>query len=125
MSSTSTFDEVLRRMESIRQEINSAVDDTLETVATETVGNIQTITPVDTGALRRSMTHSGVVNNGTSRSVKIGSALEYAPYVEDGHMQGSTYVPGRHMIRDSLTVAQYELENKVSNAINEIFDRYR
>lgn len=56
-------------------------------------------TPVDTGRLRSSITKRGpILTRDNNIEGFVGTNVEYAPYVEYGHMSvGGRWVPGRHM----------------------------
>lgn len=108
--------------------------ETLEEGATEAVAEIQALTPVKRGNLRRSITHSEVNKN--NLSVKVGSALKYAQPVEEGHAQEvgkyipaigkklkKAYVPGKHMMRDGLTITESRLEGKLQRKLEERLGR--
>lgn len=97
--------------ERIRQQIINDAADRLDVIATQAVSDVQMLCPVDTGTLRRSITRSDVEVYGNEISVKIGSAVEYAPYVEYGHINGGTFVPGYHMFDTALTKAVNKLGN--------------
>lgn len=114
----------------ITNEIKEACIDTLEESATEAVAEIKAITPVKTGNLRRSITHSDV--DRVNLCVEVGSNLEYAEAVEEGHdQQVGKYIPaigkklvkehvkGVHMIRDGLTIVESKMENKLQNKLEE------
>ena len=88
--------------------IKKACIDTLEDSATIAVAETQLRTPVKTGALRRSMTHSDV--NELNMSVDIGSALSYAKFVEEGYThKAGKHIYGRCMIHDGITIADNEM----------------
>ena len=88
--------------------VKKACIDTLEDSATIAVAETQLRTPVKTGNLRRSMTHSDV--NELNMSVDIGSSISYAKFVEEGHTQkAGKHIDGRWMIRDGITVADNEM----------------
>lgn len=88
--------------------IKKACIDTLEDSATIAVAETQLRTPVKTGNLRRSITHSDV--NELNMSVDIGSSLSYAKFVEEGHTpKAGKHVNGKWMIRDGITVADNEM----------------
>lgn len=80
-------------------------------VAAEVIGGTiesyaKNLCPVDTGNLRNSITHS--TENGNT--VVVGSAVEYAPYVELGHRQEpGRYVPaiGRRLVADHVAPRPY------------------
>lgn len=129
------FEEYIKYCQEQAQKIDSIIIEELENKATECVGEIQSKTPTISGNLRRSMTHDEVEKVDNGYSVKIGSALEYAQAVEEGHRQEvGKYIPalgkrlkkpfveGHHMIRDSMTIYQDKLEKSISKRIeSEVF----
>ena len=74
--------------EEVRQEISESLLRALETCGIQCESYAAMLCPVDTGALRNSITHQVDDND-----VLIGSNLEYAPYVELG--TGKYYPGGR------------------------------
>lgn len=115
-------------------ECKQACVEALEDTATIAVGEIQAITPVAFGVLRRSMTHGDV--NKYTLSVDVGSNIYYAPYVEEGYTQkAGQYVPvlgkkltgkhidGRWMIRDGMTLAEAQMENILKQKLEERFNK--
>ena len=100
--------------------VKKACIDTLEESATIAVAETQLRTPVKTGALRRSMTHSDV--DTLKMSVDIGSSLEYAKFVEEGHTQKvGKHINGRWMIHDGITVANNEMPKMLRKKLQEKF----
>lgn len=65
----------------VREEMQMAVLRALEKCGLTAEGYAKRLCPVDTGNLRNSITH---VVDGTEKSAIIGSAAEYAAYVEMG-----------------------------------------
>lgn len=119
-------------MAELKEITMNACVEALEDTATIAVGEIQAITPVAFGVLRRSMTHGDV--NKYTLSVDVGSNIYYAPYVEEGYTQKEgLYVPvlgkkltgkhidGRWMIRDGLTIAETQLEGILQQKLEEVF----
>lgn len=104
-------------------------------------------TPVDTGYLRRGWTGGQDVGNNMSKieeyvktmpiqktslrmTIKVSNPIEYAPYVEHGHVQQpGRYVPklgkrlkadwveGRHMLRDSESLIREGAEAFVERKV--------
>lgn len=133
MSSTFGFQEFIKKINVTQQKIDNAIDETLEESATECVAETQARTPVKTGALRRSWNHGQVKVEGNKHTIEIGSPLEYAPFVENGHKQEKgryvgaigkklvkEYVPGKHMLQDSLTIAKAGLSAKLKQKLGDI-----
>lgn len=105
----------------LENRIKSACIDTLEDAATIAVGEAQFRCPVDTGALRLSITHDNVDKN--KLSVNVGSSIYYAKYVEEGHNQGSGHVDGRWMIHDGITVADVQMEGILQQKLGSRFSK--
>lgn len=133
MSNTFGFQDFIKKINATQQQISSAIDETLEEAATECVAETQARTPVKTGALKRSWNHSEVKVEGKKHTIEIGSPLEYAPFVENGHKQEKgryvgtigkklvkEYVPGKHMLQDSLTIAKAGLGEKLKQKLGDI-----
>lgn len=133
MSNTFGFQEFIKKINATSEQISNAIDETLEESATECVGEVQARTPVKTGALRRSWNHGEVKVEGKKHTIEIGSPLEYAPFVENGHKQEKgryvsaigkklvkEYVPGKHMLQDSLTIVKAGLEEKLKQKLSDI-----
>ena len=133
MSNTFGFQDFIKKINATQQQISSAIDETLEEAATECVAETQARTPVKTGALKRSWNHSEVKVEGKKHTIEIGSPLEYAPFVENGHKQEKgryvgaigkklvkEYVLGKHMLQDSLTIAKAGLGEKLKQKLGDI-----
>lgn len=117
------------------QKVDDIILDEMLDQATECVAEIKARTPVKTGALRRSMTWGEINHSADSYSVDIGSSLEYARAVEEGHRQEvGKYIPalgkrlktpfirGYHMINDGITIHQDILEKRIAARVeNEVF----
>lgn len=71
----------------------AAVTRGVQLAAVKVEGDAKTIAPVDTGALRDSITTSGK-STATGAEASIGSSLEYAPFIELGtsRMQAQPYL---------------------------------
>lgn len=132
-SSTFGFQDFINKINEKKRLIENAIDDTLEEAATECVAETQSRTPVKTGNLRRSWTHGKVQVEGNIHYVDITNPLEYAAAIENGHKQQvgryvpaigkrlkAPFVPGRHMLRDSITIAKAELPDRLRRKIGEL-----
>lgn len=99
--------------------INNAVRKALEICGGKCETYAKKACPVDTGRLRSSITHQ--VEGST---VRIGTNVEYAPYVELGHrQQPGRYVPaiGKRLVADHVSAKPYlvpALENHLSEYVN-------
>ena len=130
-----SFEDFGKEMFKRFNQVGNIIVEEMEEKATMCVGEIQSRTPVKRGNLRRSMTHKGVEKRFKIYKVRIGSALPYAQPVEEGHFQEvgkyvpaigkklvKSFVPGKHMIGDSIEIYQRELQKGIQDRIkNEVF----
>lgn len=130
-----SFEDLLKEIKRKSNQINNIIEEEMEEKATMCVGEIQANTPVKSGNLRRSMTHGRIELTNKVYKVKIGSALPYAQAVEEGHFQEigryvpaigkklkRAFVPGKHMIGNSIEIYQKELQKSIQVRIkNEVF----
>lgn len=136
MSSTFGFQEFIKKINVTQQKIDNAIDETLEESAIEGVAEIQSRTSVKTGNLRRSATSGDIKVEGKRHSIKIGYDTNQAPYAdayENGHKQNpgqyvpaigkklkQSYVPGKHVVADSLTIVRAGLNAKLKQKLGDI-----
>ncbi|MGE5627826.1 MAG: HK97 gp10 family phage protein [Solirubrobacterales bacterium] len=127
-----SFDEMQKLMKSKFKEIDNIIKEEMEEKADMCVAEIQSRTPVVTGNLRRSMGRSNIKKYSGSYSIKVGSNLEYAKWVEEGHKQTpgryvpsigkrlkKSFVQGNFAIRDSVEIYQAELNKSIEKRIGE------
>lgn len=132
-SSTFGFQGFINKINEKKRLMTNAIDETLEEAGTECVGEVQSRTPVKAGNLRRAWTHGRVKVEGNIHYVDITNPLDYAAAIENGHKQQIgryvpaigkrlkvSFVPGRHMLRDSLTIARAELPDRLRRKIGEL-----
>ena len=112
--------EIDEYVEYLRTGINNAIDEALEETATIIVADTKMTTPVKTGSLKRSWTHGDVEHNGDTYTVEVGSSLLYAPFVEEGHRQGNTFVQGRFMLKDSIDKNKDKLQQKINEKLDKV-----
>lgn len=75
----------------------------LEAIGLQAEGYAKKLCPVDTGRLRNSITHT-VEFDGLDVYAVIGTNVEYAPYVEEGHSLGNGKVSkGAHFLRKAAS----------------------
>lgn len=94
-----------------------------DSIAEEVVKNLGTIAhksarsnaPVDTGALKQSITLE-VEGNGTNAIAEIGSGLEYAPHLE----YGTTSQAAQPYLRPALRDAEIQ----VSKVVKAVWNKY-
>lgn len=136
MSNTFGFQEFIKKINVTQQKIDNAIDETLEESAIEGVAEIQSRTSVKTGNLRRSATSGDIKVEGKRHSIKIGYDTNQAPYAdayENGHKQNpgqyvpaigkklkQSYVPGKHVVADSLTIVRAGLNAKLKQKLGDI-----
>lgn len=113
------LDDFLNMLGEIGQRTSLAIGEALEETATEIIAETQSRTPVKTGNLRRSWTH-GVVTGDKEKIIELGSSLDYAQSVEEGHKQGAGFVQGKFMLKDSIDLYsngkfQEKLDKKLKN----------
>lgn len=130
-----SFDDVVKEMQIKIQRTKEIIVEEIEEKSTMCVTEIQNRTPVKSGDLRRSMTHGRIELKNKAYSVRLGSALPYAKSVEEGHKQQvgryvpaigkklvKAFVPGRHMIEDSIEIYQKELQKSIKLRVkSEVF----
>jgi hypothetical protein len=116
------WDNLINEVDDIKKNLDNKLIDILEESATECIAETKSRTGVITGNLRRSWTHDDVeVDSNNNISVELGSSLSYAEPYEEGHKQGRYYIEGKHVLRDSLTITEYEMNEKVDKAVDEAF----
>lgn len=101
---TSHADEVLKELSSGIELALEAIGMTAETYAKQE-------TPVDTGRLRNSMSHTV---QPSENSVYIGSNVEYAPYIE----LGTRNIRAHNMLRNAATQHSDEYKQLTKQALD-------
>ena len=114
------LDVFLRDMGRLANGLDNAINEVLLETADEVIADTKLNTPVKTGTLKRSWTHGNVEHNGNKYTVEVGSSLLYAPFVEEGHRQGSTFVQGRFMLKDSVDKNKDKLQQKINNKLSRL-----
>ena len=114
------LDVFLRDMGRLANGLDNAINEVLLETADEVIADTKLNTPVKTGTLKRSWTHDNVEHNGNEYTVEVGSSLLYAPFVEEGHRQGNTFVQGRFMLKDSIDKNKNKLQQKINNKLSRL-----
>ena len=114
------LDVFLRDMGRLANGLDNAINEVLLETADEVVADTKLNTPVKTGALKRSWTHDNVEHDGNKYSIEVGSSLLYAPFVEEGHRQGNTFVQGRFMLKDSVDKNKNKLQQKINDKLSRL-----
>lgn len=117
MADTFGFDEFIDALGDLEEEFKKDSNKLLEETGDLGVAETQMRTPVDTGTLRRSFTRSDV----RDLEVEIGTSIEYAKFVEEGHSTRSGgFVKGKHMLRDGVTIAEKHFNRKSEEVFNKV-----
>ena len=114
------LDVFLRDMGRLANGLDNAINEVLLETADEVIADTKLNTPVKTGALKRSWTHGNAEHNGNTYTVEVGSSCLYAPFIEQGHRQGSTFVQGRFMLKDSIDKNKDKLQQKINNKLSKL-----
>lgn len=104
------LDTLIRNLRDSQGSVAVQKREMLANVGSNVAANVKKYTPVDTGNLRDSIHHEIESDS----VINIVSAVEYAPYVDQGHASGDGFVPGSHMFDraflEAETVLDYEAE---------------
>ena len=120
MSDVKGLDNFLNYMQRVESSIDNIIKESLDETATMVIADTKLNTPVKTGALKRSWTHDNAEHNGDTYTVEVGSSLLYAPFVEEGHRQGNTFVQGRFMLKDSIDKNKDKLQQNINNKLSRL-----
>ena len=97
---------------------DEAIYNALEIIGSKAADYAAALAPVDTGNLKNSLTHEVAMDE---QAVYVGTAVEYAPYVEFGHHQEvGRYVPkiGKRLVREFVPGQPY-LRPAIENNMEE------
>ena len=114
------LDVFLRDMGRLANGLDNAINEVLLETADEVIADTKLNTPVKTGSLKRSWTHGNVEHNGDTYTVEVGSSCLYAPFIEQGHRQGNTFVQGRFMLKDSIDKNKNKLQQKINDKLSRL-----
>lgn len=115
------FDEFINSLGKLKDDFDKRSTSLLEETANLAVAETQLRTPVDTGTLRRSIARSQVLDY----SVEVGTSIEYAQYVEEGHRAGSGFVPGIFMLRDATTIAERRFKKQAEQLFKDMMEGFK
>jgi len=107
--------EVQRKIELLAKKNNKAVKEVIEKAVIIVEGNAKDLCPVDTGRLRSSITHE-VKSSKEKHTGKVGSNVDYAPYVEFG----TSRMAGRHYLFGGLKNSRKNIINLIKRAIKKV-----
>jgi len=88
----------------------------LDEVGKEVVNAVKAGTPVDSGKLKDSIKYQIIEND----TVEVVSDVEYAPYVDMGHVRGNSFVPGVHMFDKAMQKAEPIVAKEVDRLLNKL-----
>ena len=90
----SGFEELLENFKQVQKQHEKFIRDFLTEMGMRCLAQTKKLTPVDTGNLRNRWELSEVFRRGDELYVVLFNPVEYASFVEDGHMQRNRFVPG-------------------------------
>ncbi len=88
------FEELLTGFKALQKEHEAFIRKFLVEMGMRTIRQTKKLTPVDTGALRNAWELSDVWRKGDELYLVLTNRMEYANFVENGHMQHNRFVPG-------------------------------
>lgn len=106
---------VLEKFKQIANDVPKATEDMIANVGAVALTEARNNVPVDTGALKGSLTLE-VDKSGDKSSAVVGTNLEYAPYVEEGSSRG---VPQPFM-KPAKKVAESKMSEIMKAVLNSI-----
>ena len=128
------LDELLQTLEGIGAIADTGIREVLTDSADEIVNNTKRRTNRITGKLQDSWEHSQVEIQNDKYTIEIGSDVEYAKFVEEGHRQTpgrfvptigkklkADFVKGRHMLGDSITQEEDNLNKNIDELLKDVF----
>ena len=104
--------------DAIKKATAEAIYNALDIIGAKAADYAAALAPVQTGNLKNSLTHQVVQEE---NAVYVGTAVEYAPYVEFGHHQEvGRYVPAieRRLVRDYVPGKPF-LKPAIENHLDE------
>lgn len=91
------FKELVKGCKELAKDYDKFLDDFLTTEGMRCLANTKRRTPVDMGTLRDRWKLSGPFKRGNTKYVVIHNNLDYASFVEDGHMQQERFLPIKYL----------------------------
>ncbi len=84
---------------------------------------IQLVTPVDKGTLRRSIVNQIIDAN----NVEVGTDLDYAPFVNDGHMvrNSNKFVEGQHFMENGMQSAAPKALEHIGTWVEQLLSDFK
>lgn len=108
--------DLISKLNTAKGNVEKGKKELLDNVGKQMAKTVQAGTPVDTGKLRESIKHriSG------ANTVEVISDAEYAPFVDRGHMQGSSFVQGVHMFDKAMIKADDVVAHEVDKFLSKL-----
>lgn len=104
---------LMKRIEAIAKNTDNIAEEIVVNLGTIAHKVARNTVPVDTGALKQSLTLE-VDKQGTSTVATIGSSLEYAPHVEFG----TVYQTPQPYLNPALRTAEQQADNVTKAVVN-------
>ena len=93
----SQFEQLANSCKELARDYDKFLNDFLLQEGNRCLANTKRRTPVDMGTLRARWKLSGPYKQGNTRYVVIHNNLNYASFVEDGHMQRERFLPIKYL----------------------------
>lgn len=91
------FKQLTKNFKDLAKDYDKFLDDFIVTEGNRCLANTKRRTPVDMGTLRDRWKLSGPFQRGGVKYVVIHNNLNYASFVEDGHMQHKRFLPIKYL----------------------------
>lgn len=101
---------IIDNSDKVLEALEDKIPVALEAIGITAEGFTKRLTPVDTGRLRNSMSHTVVGD-----SVYIGTNVEYGPYIELGTVN---YI-GKHMLKRAASEHSEEYKDIIKNILEQ------
>lgn len=116
------FEQYLKNMEKAAAGGPAFIEGFLQKTALQLLADIPQITPVVTGAMKRSWEVSKIYRNGDELRFYLRNKMDYSSYVNDGHTTPNRdgWVEGYHMVEVSMA----DIERKLPRRFQAEFKAY-
>lgn len=117
MSGVYGFDEFQKKMIKLAEkEAPQSIDEEVTRLLMMGLADVKLLTPVKSGAAKRSWTVSKVENG----KGELGSNLEYVPHIEKGYKdRAGNKVKGKHMLEQTVE----QIERRLPDELQRFFDK--
>ena len=107
--------DMINSLRNSKELIGSEKTSLLNNIGSQLSNKVKQYTPVDTGQLRNSIHHT-IADD----AVSITTNVEYAPYVDLGHVSGDRFINGRHMFNRAFLQADELIDPEINQFLNKI-----